>query len=108
MSDTAGNLGTIDTTMPIRDFCVASNGVVAAVLDDSTVTAIYLFTALQEEQLAYFKTTMSKSGYPVAIAISDDGKQIAVSYLKAENGKVTSSVGFIISPQLDRIIQITS
>ena len=37
---------------------------------------------------------MSKSGYPVAIAISDDGKQIAVSYLKAENGKVTSSVGF--------------
>ena len=45
-------------------------------------------------QPAYFKTTMSKSGYPVAIAISDDGKQIAVSYLKAENGKVTSSVGF--------------
>ena len=93
VSDTAGNLGTIDTTMPIRDFCVASNGVVAAVLDDSTVTAIYLYS-VAGEQLAYFKTTMSKSGYPVAIAISDDGKQIAVSYLKAENGKVTSSVGF--------------
>lgn len=93
VSDTTGNLGTIDTTMPIRDFCVASNGVVAAVLDDSTVTAIYLYS-VAGEQLAYFKTTMSKSGYPVAIAISDDGRQIAVSYLKAENGKVTSSVGF--------------
>jgi hypothetical protein len=56
---------------------------VAAVLDDSTVTAIYLYS-VAGEQLAYFKTTMSKSGYPVAIAISDDGKQIAVSYLKAE------------------------
>ena len=81
VSDTAGNLGTIDTTMPIRDFCVASNGVVAAVLDDSTVTAIYLYS-VAGEQLAYFKTTMSKSGYPVAITISDDGKQIAVSYLR--------------------------
>ena len=93
VSDTTGNLGTIDTTMPIRDFCVAANGVVAAVLDDTTVTAIYLYS-VTGEQLAYFKTTMSKSGYPLAIAISDDGKQIAVSYLKAENGKVTSSVGF--------------
>lgn len=93
VSDTGGNMGMIDTTMPIRDFCVAENGVVAAVLDDSSVTAIYLYS-VSGEQLAYFKTTMSKSGYPIAIAISKDGKQVAVSYLKAEDGKVSSSVGF--------------
>ena len=44
VSDTQGNLGTINTTMPIRDFCVSLNGIVAAVLDDSTVTAIYLYS----------------------------------------------------------------
>lgn len=93
VSNTEGNMGTIDTTMPIRDFCVAQNGVVAAVLDDSTVTAIYLYN-VSGEQLAYFKTTMSKSGYPLAIAISDDGKQVAVSYLKAENGQISTNIGF--------------
>lgn len=93
VSNTEGNMGTIDTTMPIRDFCVAENGVVAAVLDDSNVTAIYLYNVSGEE-LIYFKTTMSKSGYPLAIAISNDGKQVAVSYLKAENGKMSTSVGF--------------
>lgn len=93
VSNTQGTLGTIDTTMPIRDFCVSSNGIVAAVLDDSAVTAIYLYSTAGQ-QLAYFKTTMSKSGYPIAIDISDDGSQVAVSYIKAENGKVSSSIGF--------------
>lgn len=93
VSDIHGALGTIETTMPIRDFCVAANGVVAAVLDDSTVTAIYLYSTAGS-QLAYFKTTMSKSGYPIAIDISSDGTQVAVSYIRAENGKITSSIGF--------------
>ena len=93
VSNTQGTLGTIETTMPIRDFCVSSNGIVAAVLDDSTVTAIYLYSTTGE-QLAYFKTTMSKSGYPVAIDISDDGCQVAISYIKAEDGRVSSSIGF--------------
>ena len=93
VSNTQVTLGTIETTMPIRDFCVSSNGIVAAVLDDSTVTTIYLYSTTGE-QLAYFKTTMSKSGYPIAIDISDDGCQVAISYIKAEDGKVSSSIGF--------------
>ena len=86
-------MGSIDTTMPIRDFCVAENGVVAAVLDDSKVTAISLYSVSGEE-LVGFRTTMSKSGYPIALDISDDGGQVAVSYLKAEGGKISTSVGF--------------
>lgn len=93
VSDTQGNLGTINTTMPIRDFCVSLNGIVAAVLDDSTVTAIYLYST-DGSELAYFKTTMSESGYPIAIDISDDGAKVAVSYIKAEDGNVSSSIGF--------------
>ena len=92
ISDTQGILGMIETTMPIRDFCVSSNGIVAAVLDDSTVTAIHLYSTKGEH--AYFKTTMSQSGYPIAIDISDDGTQVAVSYIKADNGQLSSSIGF--------------
>lgn len=94
VADTQGILGTIDTAMPIRDFCVSANGIVAAVLDDSSVTAIYLYSTARPDPLVYFKTTMSKSGYPVALDISNDGTRMAVSYIKAENGKVSSSVGF--------------
>ncbi len=38
---------------------------VAAVVDDSEITAIYLYASTGEE-IAYFKTTMEKSGYPIA------------------------------------------
>lgn len=96
VASTQGILGTIETTMPIRDFCVSSNGIVAVVLDDSTVTTIYLYSSTGEagKPLASFKTTMSQSGYPIAIDISDDGTQVAVSYIKADDGKVSSSIGF--------------
>jgi hypothetical protein len=93
IADTSGILGTVETTIPIRDFCVSSGGIVAAVLDDSSTTAIYLFSTSGEE-LVYFKTRMSKSGYPIAIDISSDGTQVAVSYIKAEGGKISSSIGF--------------
>lgn len=93
ISNTQGNLGVVETTMPIRDFSVSSNGIVAAVLDDSTVTAIYLYSSTGD-LLVSFTTTMSKSGYPIAIDISDDGTQVAVSYIKAENGALSSSIGF--------------
>lgn len=93
ISNTQGNLGVVETTMPIRDFSVSENGIVAAVLDDSTVTAIYVYSSVGD-LLVSFTTTMSKSGYPIAIDISDDGTLIAVSYIKAENGTLSSNIGF--------------
>jgi len=100
VADTQGVLGTIETTMPIRDFCVSENGVVAAVLDDTTVTAIYLYNSKnakldkKESELVKFTTTMSKSGYPLGIDISSDGSMVAISYIKAENGEISSNIGF--------------
>ena len=93
ISNTQENLGVVETTMPIRDFSVSANGIVAAVLDDSTITAIYLYSSVGD-LLVSFTTTMSKSGYPIAIDISDDGTLVAVSYIKAENGALSSSIGF--------------
>ena len=37
---------------------------------------------------------MQKSGYPLAIALSPDGKLLAVSYLSVESGSMKSSVAF--------------
>ncbi|WP_049945738.1 DUF5711 family protein [Butyrivibrio sp. LC3010] len=93
VANTSGTLGEIDTNLPIRDFCVASQGVVAAALDDKNVTWIYIFDA-SGNTLANFKTTMQDSGYPVDIAISPSGELVCVSYLKADSGRIKTSVAF--------------
>ncbi len=91
--NTAGVMGSITTNRPIRDFCVASNGVVAVVLDDTDVTQICLYDS-QGEELVTFRTTMKDSGYPVNVSISPSGELACVSYLFVDSGQMKSSVAF--------------
>ncbi len=93
VNNTAGALGEVDTNLPIRDFCVSSQGVVAAVLDGTSVTWIYLYDA-QGNTLANFKTTMKDSGYPVDVSISPNGELLCVSYLYPDEGALKTSVAF--------------
>ncbi|MCM1088446.1 MAG: DUF5711 family protein [Muribaculaceae bacterium] len=91
--NTGSVLGEIVTNKPIRNFCVAANGVVAVVLDDSDVTWICLYDTAGEE-LVRFRTTMKDSGYPFKVAISPNGRLICVSYLFVDSGELKSSVAF--------------
>lgn len=91
--NTGGVMGNITTNRPVRDFCVASNGVVAVVLDDTDVTLICLYDANGEE-LVQFRTTMKDSGYPVNVSISPSGELVCVSYLFVDSGQMKSSVAF--------------
>lgn len=91
--DTTGSLGSITTNRPVRDFCVAANGVVAAVLDDTNVTLICLYDAKGNE-LVRFRTTMKESGYPVSVSISPSGELVCVSYMFVDSGHMKSSVAF--------------
>lgn len=91
--NTESLLGQIVTNKPIRSFCVAANGVVAVVLDDSDVTLICLYDT-EGEELVRFRTTMKESGYPFKVAISPNGKLVCVSYLFVDSGELKSSVAF--------------
>jgi hypothetical protein len=91
--DKNGTAGEISTTMPIYKFCIAQNGVVAAVLNDTSVTWIYVYDS-SGNKLAYFKTTMRQSGYPVDVAISPNGILVGVSYLHADAGALKTSIAF--------------
>lgn len=93
VAGTDGVLGEINTNLPIRDFCVAAQGVVAAVLDDTDVTWIKLYDATGNE-LATFKTTMKDSGYPEGIAISPNGEIVSISYLYAQDSNIRTSIAF--------------
>lgn len=88
-----GNVQEIDTNLPIRQLTVSANGVVAAVLEDSSVTWINVYNPSGEKAVS-IKTTMQKSGYPMSISLSDTGKLMQVAYLKAESGSMKSVVSF--------------
>lgn len=94
--DKSGEKGTINTNLPIRDFCVSANGVVAAVLDDSNLVRINLYDGNEntEETIASGTARMDKSGYPMSIALTPNGKIMAVSYLYVDSGNMKSSVAF--------------
>ncbi len=91
--DSADNLNRIQTKMPILNFCVSKQGVVAAVLEDSGFTWIKLYDNKGTE-LASVRASMSESGYPMDISLSESGYLLAISYVRVEGEKLKSSVAF--------------
>lgn len=88
-----GDTKIIPTDMPIRKISVASDGYVVAILEDIDVTWIYLYD-MNGKVVAYFRTTMEKSGYPVDIDISPNGELVCVSYYYLDCNEIRSSVAF--------------
>lgn len=86
-------LGVISTNLPIRDISVAANGVVAAILEETDVTWIYIYDSAGKELLK-FHTTMKNTGYPVSVSLSKDALLCAVSYLYVDAGSLKSTVAF--------------
>lgn len=91
--NTTGRMGEITTNLPIRNFSVASTGIVAVILDDSRVTRIHLYDT-SGELLVESETTMERSGYPLDISISPNGELLAISYLYVDSGVLKSSIAF--------------
>lgn len=88
-----GTTQEIDTNLPIKKLAVSANGVVAAVLEDSEVTWINVYNPNGERAVS-IKTTMQKSGYPMSVSLSDNGKLMEVAYLRAESGAMKAVVSF--------------
>lgn len=92
MNETGG-MGEITTNMPIRNFRVAANGVVAAVLDDSEASIINMFDTAGNI-LVKAEATMNKTGYPIDIALSPNGELLGISYFYLDSGIMKSSIAF--------------
>lgn len=89
--DEKGEPFQIDTKLPMKDFAVSERGMVATILDDTVNSWIDVFQK-NGEQIVEAKATMSKTGYPTAIAIS--GEVMEVSYLYVDGETMRSSVTF--------------
>jgi hypothetical protein len=86
-----GQIGQFETLLPIQRACVSRQGVVAAVLEDEEVTWINLYDTSGNE-IAKIRTTLKESGYPMDMAISDDGSRLIVSFLYADEGEIRTYI----------------
>mgnify|MGYP002768708903 FL=1 len=86
-------LGTITTTMPIRNLTVAETGRVTAVLADTDVTWLKTYETDGTESYTG-QAHMNDGGYPISICLSPDGELLAISYLYVDAGVVKTSVVF--------------
>ena len=88
-----GPTGEVETNLPIMDLDVSAKGIVAATLQDDSVTWVKLFSA-EGVEISDVKTTMKQSGYPLAVSISPDNVKLGISYLKAQSGEINTSIAF--------------
>ena len=89
----SGNATTVETNLPILDLDVSSSGIAVAALQDDATIYLRMFSATGDV-ISEIKTSMQKSGYPLAFSISPDNIKVGVSYLKAEGGKINTSLAF--------------
>lgn len=88
-----GKVCEIDTNLPIKDLSVSKTGVVAVVLEDSKVMRLKIYDSKGNE-IAESECRMSQTGYPMAVALSDTGEVMQVSYLYVDNGAMKTSMAF--------------
>jgi len=89
--DKTGNITEIDTTIPIRDFSVSKEGLIAAILEDTSNSWVNLYD-VKGTKIGEIKATMSKTGYPLCVSLS--GEVVAVSYLHVDSDSMKSGVTF--------------
>ena len=93
VQNTEKQLGTINTTMPIRNVTVSQTGAVTAILADTDVTWINTYDA-NGANIYTGQTHMDNSGYPAAINLSPNGELLIVSYVYVDAGILKTDIAF--------------
>ena len=86
-----GQLGHVSTDVPIQEIQISEQGVVAAVLSDTSSNYINLYDK-QGNSLGSIKASLENTGYPLAIALSPDASKLAVSYLIVKSESMQSRI----------------
>ena len=81
VTDGAGGNHVINVSEKISGLCVASQGVTAVRTDGGDYDHIYIYD-ISGELLLDIKTEVRKAGFPVAMALSSDGRKLVTSYLQ--------------------------
>lgn len=83
----------IDAAMTVNQVDVAQQGVTAVSLEDGNTNYINMYDS-NGTKLSYIITSLAGDGYPVDMAISNDGNKLAVSYVSVNGESLQSNVAF--------------
>lgn len=89
----SGKTGSVTTSYSIVKACVSANGLVGAILDGGDATWIN-FYASDGSLIAENQTRIDDPGYPLDLALSDNGVIMMVSYQFIDGSDTTSYVAF--------------
>lgn len=88
-----GLKGEVHTTKTIERAAVSSQGIVATILKDDETPLVMCYDA-KGNVLVEHETTFGTTGYPIDLALSEDGKTMIVSYLSTEGNTVLTKVAY--------------
>ena len=86
-------IASFSAELPILLARISGKNTVAALLQEGEKTEFVYYTK-EGGKIAAGESTMSDPGYPFAMAISEDGMHVAVSYLTATGGTTGSTIRF--------------
>lgn len=90
---TSGVQGNIETTMTIRQVCVANQGTVAVLMEENHTAYIRLYDR-NGTDLASGEIHGEKGGYPIALALSSDAQKMAISMIDINDGDIKTTIAF--------------
>ena len=88
-----GPCGQIETTMPIQRVQVANQGTVAILMEQDGIGYLQIYDK-GGAFLAEGELHTKNSGYPLDIAISNDGQKMGVSLLDVNEGNIKTTITF--------------
>jgi len=97
-----GEVGSILTLYDIVQVKISKQGVVAALMQEGETSYIKFYyadssvvTSSEESNvLCEIETNVNEDGYPMDIALSEDGEKLIVIFLTVTSGELVSSIGF--------------
>lgn len=91
--DEAGLQGTVNTNMAIQKIDIAQHGTVAVLMESQQTSYLALYN-IKGDILAEGSIHAENGGYPMDIAISDNGENLVVSILDIASGSVKTTLSF--------------
>ena len=89
--DGTGSSNPVNTTHQIYEIDVANQGVTAALMVDGVNTYINLYS-ISGTNLLEINTNAGDDGFPVDLALSNDGTKLVTSYVMMRDGEMTTQI----------------
>lgn len=91
MFDQTKPTGQITTLLPIKHVTISNQGVVAVLMEDSSMTKLEIYSA-DGTLLGDGVFNLEDAGYPLDLSISSDGTKIAIAFAQISGAKFSSCV----------------